>query len=269
MTNALPSTQDIVATFAAFYREVRGVGYDVMFLFLILALIKEFLLAMEGRSNYKALFVRVFLIAGLYAIYTPFFEEVVRGMDLLSNFFMPTQDFKDQILKIFTAYREHHDLGTIALIKSTFLTIMTNVTYSLAYMAIRGFGWVRSVFLSALYISGPVFLGIGIFLPNMARIWVRWLFEVLSWNVVLSLFVRVLFEFNFFEFYTRLGTPNVDLVVMNLFIIIIILRFVPRIASTMVRGAEGFTHAGEGLLSASAGAIGRLIPKGRPRKEHP
>jgi len=255
--SALPTTQEIVTIFAVFYHEVREIGYSFIFVFLTLALIKEFLHGMEGRSDYAGLFVRVLLITGLYAIYTPFFEEVSRGMDLLANFFMPAEDFKDQIQKIFTAYRQNHDLGMIALLKMTFLDWMMQGTYNIAYAILRGFGWIRIVFLSALYISGPIFLGVGIFQPGMARVWIRWLFEVLNWNVVLSLFVRILFELNFFEFYSNPQTLNLDLFAMNIIIILIILFFVPMISSMMIRGTEGFTQAGGRVF----GMGGRILEK--------
>ncbi len=257
--SSLPTTQEIITIFAAFYHEVREVGYSFIFVFLTLALIKEFLHGMEGRSDYAGLFVRVLLITGLYSIYTPFFEEVSRGMDLLANFFMPAEEFKDQIQKIFTAYRQNHDLGMLALLKMTFLDLMMQGTYNISYAILRGFGWVRIVFLSALYISGPVFLGVGIFQPGMARIWVRWLFEVLNWNVVLSLFVRILFELNFFEFYTNTQTLNLDLFAMNVIIILIILFFVPMISLMMIRGAEGFTQAGGRVFGIGGRIMERIV----------
>lgn len=267
--STLPNAQEISVIFAAFYREAREIGYGFIFVFLILALIKEFLHGMEGKPDYAGLFVRTLLIAGLYAIYTPFFEEVSRGMELLANFFMPAQDFRTQIQKIFSAYRENHDLGMIALLKMTFLDWMMQGTYNMAYAVLRGFAWVRVVFLSALYISGPVFLGVGIFQPGMARIWVRWLFEVLSWNVVLSLFVRILFELNFFEFYTNGETLNLDLFAMNLIIILIILFFVPTFSSLMIRGAEGFTQAGGRVFGLSGTLVTKMIKQVSSRSRAP
>lgn len=259
--SALPSSSEIVSVFAAFYREVREVGFDVMFVFLVLAFIREFIRSMEGKADYVSLSVRILLIVGLYFIYTPFFEMVIKGMDLLSNFFMPEAQFRDQIHLIFTAYKANHELGAWAILKMNLMEFLMQVTYISAYAILRVFGWIRVVFLSALYIAGPILLGVGVFRAGMALMWVRWLFEILLWNVVLSLFVRVLVELNFFEFYTRLGTPNPDLFAMNLTVIFIIFFTVRQISSIMIRETEGFTEAG-GRVTASAASVFRKLFKG-------
>lgn len=260
----LPASQDIFFIFGPFYAEVRDIGFAFFFVFFVLALIKEFLSGIEGNSNYKGLFVRCLLVAGLFTIYTPFVEEIFRGMDLLAGFFMPSEDFREAIQKVFTFYRDSKDLGMIAFLKMTFLDWMIQGTFNIAYAALKCFGWLRLVFLSALYLVGPIFCGIGIFEPRMLKSWIFWLFEVSSWNVVLSLFVRILTELNFFEVYTSAQTPTLDLVAFNLIVILIVIFFVPFFSSLMIRGAAGFAgagerviHSGSQIVTKSFGAFGR------------
>lgn len=262
MVTGLRTTEDIFFVFAPFYDEVREIGYAFLFVFLVLALIREFLLGIQGKANYGSLFTRVLLIGGAFTIYTPFFREVTQGMDLLSNFFMPTEEFKQAIEQIFTAYKQNQDLGMIALFKMTFLEWAMQGTYNLAYAVMRGFGWVRLVFLSALYIAGPIFLGVGVFLPGMAQNWLKWLFEVSSWNVVVSLFVRILTEMNFFELYQRAQTPALDLIAMNLVVILIIVVFVPLFSSMMIRGAGGISGVGGAVLGLGSAIALRQVVRG-------
>ena len=171
MPQGLRSVEDIFYVFGPFYNEVREVGFAFLFVFLTLALIQEFLLGVQGKSNYRGLFIRTLLITGLFVIYTPFFREVTHGMQLLSNFFMPSEEFNETVKKVFTAYRQKRDLGMMAFLKMSFLEWAMQGTYNLAYWVIRIFNWVRLVFLSALYISGPIFLGVGIFQTRMAQTW--------------------------------------------------------------------------------------------------
>ncbi len=98
MTDAgFRTTEDIFFVFGPFFDQVRDVGYGFLFVFLVMALIRELFQGMEGRSNYSGLFARGLLIAGAFAIYTPFFREVTHGMELLSNFFMPDEARKRAI----------------------------------------------------------------------------------------------------------------------------------------------------------------------------
>lgn len=262
MPQGLRSVEDIFYVFQPFYSEVREIGFAFVFVFLTLALIHEFLLGVQGKSDYRALFIRALLITGLFVIYTPFFREVTHGMQLLSNFFMPSEEFNETIKKVFTAYRQKKDLGMMAFLKMSFLEWAMQGTYNLAYWVIRIFNWVRLVFLSALYISGPIFLGVGMFQPKMAQTWVRWIFEVSAWNVVLSLFMRVLTQLDFFELYQSANTPLLDLVAMNLVMILIITFFVPTFSAMMIRGASGFSGAGGAVLGFGGAMLIRQASKG-------
>lgn len=239
--------EDIFYVFGPFYQDVRNVGYAVLFVFLVLALMREFFNGMEGRANYRSLFIRCLVIAGAFLVYTPFFREVTHGMDLLANFFMPDENFRETLERVFTAYKQDKDLGMFAMLKMTFLEWAIQGTYNLAYAVMRGFSWIRLIFLSVLYLAGPILLGVGVYLPGMAVTWVRWLFEISSWNVVLSIFVRILAEMNFFELYENAQTPTLDIIAMNLVVILIIIFFVPMFSSMMIRGA--------GSLSSASGAV--------------
>src|SRR3989344_5906966 len=145
----IQNTRDLFEVFGSFYLEVREVAFSFLFVFLVISLISEFLKGMEGKANYSGLFVRIFLLSGLFTIYTPFVREVLEGMDTLAQFFMPSEDFKETFSKVFTAYKENKDLGMMALIKMTFLEWMVQGTFNLAYAVMKGFTWVRFVFLSA------------------------------------------------------------------------------------------------------------------------
>jgi len=262
MGQGLRTVEDIFFIFGPFYDEVRQIGYAFLFVFLTLSFIREFLQAIEGKANYQALFTRTLLIAGAFAIYTPFFREITHGMDLLANFFMPSEDFKVQMERVFTAYKQNKDLGVMAFWKMNFLEWTLQGTYNLAYAVMRIFNWARLIFLSALYITGPIFLGVGVFLPRMTQGWIKWLFEVLSWNVVLSLFVRIMTEMNFFEVYEKAQTPALDLIAMNLLLILVIIFFVLRFSSMMISGAGGFSSAGGAVLAIGTAMAFRQATRG-------
>ncbi len=248
MNTSFKSVDDIILVFGPFFEDVRQVAFWVLFVFLTIALIQEFLLSLSGKSNYSGLFIRGILIAGCLSIYTPFFSQVTHGMDLFSNFFMPDEDFKRSMEQVFTAFRQGKDLGMIALMRMTFIEWMIQGTYNLAYAIIRAFTWIRLILLSALYLIGPIMLGVGISLPQMAAGWIRWIFEISSWKLVLALFVRILVEMNFFELYTKASTPSLDLFAMNLILIFIIVFFVPLFSSMMIRGAGSISGAGGAVL---------------------
>jgi hypothetical protein len=262
MGTGFRSVEDIFLVFGPFYEEVREVGCWVLFVFLTLALIREFLQSVGGKSDYTGLLTRGILIAGAIAVYTPFFHHVIHGMDLLANFFMPDEDFKRSMEQVFIAFRQDKDLGMIALMKMTFIEWLIQGTYNLAYAVIRAFTWIRLIFLSALYLIGPIMLGVGIFLPKMATGWIRWIFEVASWKVVLALFVRILVEMNFFEVYAKATTPGLDLFAMNLIIIFIIILFVPLFSAMMIRGTGSFSGAGGAVLGLGGALAIKQITRG-------
>ncbi len=263
MTPGLRTVDDILLAFGPFYNDVRELGYGFLFVFLTLALIFELLQGMQEKSNYRGLFVRTLLIGGGFMIYTPLFREIAHGMELLANFYMPSEDLKQAMDKIFTAYKQNHDLGGFAILKMTFMEWMTHFTYGLTYWVMRIFNWARIVFLAALYLTGPIFLGIGIFLPRMILNWMRWLFEILTWNVVLALFVRILVEMNLFEIYTKADTPTPDIVAMNLFMIVLIVFFVFRFSAMMIHGkGGGFSGMGGAVFAVGTAMALRQATQG-------
>ncbi len=257
MTNGLKSIEDIYYVFGPLYSDVRDMGFAFLLVFISIAFVQEFLKGISGVSNYSNLFIRLLLITGLYTIYTPFFREITHGMDLLSNFFMPGEDFKEAMQKVFSAYKQNKDLGMLAAFKMTLVEWTLQGTYSLAFIIMKMFSWVRLVLLSALYVTGPIFLAIGVFQSGMVRAWIRWIFEISGWNVVLSLFLRIISEMNFFEIYEKANTPVFDLIAMNVLIIIIIILFVPLFSSIMVRGAGGLSTAGGAAMGVGAAILGR------------
>lgn len=255
------STEDIVSIFGPFLTEVREIGYAFFFVFLVLALIREFLQGVSGQASYRSLFIRGLLLGGIFFIYTPLFEEITHGMHLLANFFMPDQDFQDKIQKLFTAYKQNKDLGFLAWMKMTVLEWSVQGTYNLAYILMRIFSFVIVVLLSALYLLGPIFLGLGILLPEMATNWVRWVFEIETWQVVLALFVRVLTELNFFQFYDQQNPFELDLVAMNFVVILIIVLFVPLFSSMLIRGS-GISGAAGTVLGVGSALAFRQATRG-------
>lgn len=260
MTGGLRGVEDIFNIFGPFYLEVRDIGLGFFLVFLVVALIHELFTGIEGNSSYKSIFVRGLLIGGLFMIYTPVFREITHGMQLLANFFMPSEEFNETIKNVFASYRQR-DIGMLSFLKMTIVEWAMNSTYFLAYWVIRMFNWVRLVFLSMLYISGPIFLGIGIYQSNMAKNWIRWILEVSMWNVVLSLFVRVLTQLNFFELYQRQNTPILDLVAMNFVLILMVVFFVPTFSSMMIRGASGISGAGGAVLGFGTAMLLRQTGK--------
>jgi len=245
----IQSTQDIFVIFGPFASEVWELGYAFFFVFLVLAFIHEFIRGItESRANYQAVLVRALLIAGVFFIYTPLFQEITNGMHLLANFFMPDDHFKESIQKLFTAYKQNKDLGWIAWMKMTVIEWSVQGTYNLAYILLRVFSFVIVVLLSALYLTGPLFLGIGVYEPQMLENFVKWVFEISTWQVVLSLFVRVLTELNFFQFYDQSDPFPLDLVAMNFVVIVIIVFFVPLYASMLMRGKGSISGLGGAVL---------------------
>ena len=257
------STADIFLIFGPFESEVWELGYSFFFLFFVLALIREYVQGiMEGRANYQGLLTRALLISAVFFIYTPLFEEITIGMRLLSNFFMPDENFRDSIQKLFTAYKQNKDLGFIAWMKMTVIEWSVQGTYNLAYILMRVFSFVTVVLLASLYVTGPIFLGIGIFLPEMIENFVRWVFEICAWQVVLSLFVRVLTELNFFQFYDQTDPFSLDLVAMNFVVILMILIFVPLFSSMLIRGRGSFSGLGGAVIGLGGALAFRQAARG-------
>lgn len=257
----IETTQEITSIFGPFLSEVREIGFGFFFVFLVLALIREFLQGVSGQASYERLFIRILILGGVFFIYTPLFEEITRGMHLLANFFMPDEEFRAEIQKLFTAYKQNQDLGFIAWVKMTVLEWSVQGTYNLAYILLRIFSFVIVVLLSALYLLGPIFLGIGVLLPEMAANWVRWVFEIETWQVVLALFVRVLTELNFFQFYDQQKPFELDLVAMNFVVILIMVLFVPLFSSMLIRGS-GISGAAGTVLGVGSALAFRQATRG-------
>ena len=79
---------------------------------------------------------------------------------------------------------------------------------------------------------------------------------------MLSLFMRVLTQLDFFELYQSAQTPLVDLVAMNLVMILIIIFFVPTFSAMMIRGASGFSGAGGAVLGFGGAMLIRQASRG-------
>ena len=228
-------------------------GFVLYSLMLIAAILHENLQAFRGKSDYLGLFIRVLAVTALLVIYDRFFTWIVYGMDLLSKSVLPENEFKEVINAVFQDIGGKRDFGVLKFL--SIITTLNFITYAVALALLGVLTWLRFVFLSLLYVMGPVLIGFGIYKATADGLlfWLRSLVAVSSWTVVLSILMKVISTMNLTAVYSPQEANSASVLAANLLFIILFIS-VPLISNQITRGGSlsGLGTAVVGLGTAFA-----------------
>lgn len=225
----------IPSLYEALYVSTMRISFLLVLPVMAMAILHENTAQIEGRGNYTGLFVRLGLILALLVIYKTFFYAVTYGADLLAKTIMPDAEFSQIIKTVFTEVKKNTDFGIFNFLKGTLLSGVTYLTYLLTYIAYTVLIWLRFMFLSLLYIAGPILIVFGIYHKTSGPLtsWMKNLFQVTFWIVTLSLLVRIISYMNLLAIYNLNHVNTVSVITANVLFVLLFV-FTPVITSTLI-----------------------------------
>ncbi len=247
------------------YQTMSRIGFILLSILFIVAILHENFQALKNQSDYTGLFIRVLLVVGLLILYERFFVWVVYGADLVSNAILPHEEFQE-VIKAFlrqpltwkTAWK--FDLRLTA-------TVMNYVTYAIAGALLGAIMMLRFLLLSFLYVIGPVVISVGIYKGTSQGLdtWLKSLVAISSWNIFLSILMKVVSVMNLTAIYLTDETNFMMILAANvLFIVLFVL--VPFLANQFVSG-KNISSLGSIALGAFTAIATRVIV--RPMTQAP
>ena len=225
----------IPALFEALYVSTSRIAFLLVLPVMVMAILHENTVQIEGRGNYTGLFVRLSLILGLLIIYKPFFSAITYGTDLLGKAIMPENEFTNVIQTMFTQIRKNTDFGIFNFFKGALINTITYLTYLFTYIAYTVLIWLRFMLLSLLYVAGPILIVFGIYHKTSGPLhsWMKSLFQVSFWIVTLSLLVRIISYMNLLAIYNLDKVNTISIVTANVLFVLMFV-FTPAITSTLI-----------------------------------
>lgn len=262
-TNAL----QIPSLFAAAFDTTMRVGFMLFSVMFVVAILHENLQGFNDNSDYTGLFIRTILVLALLILYVEFFTWIVYGMDLLSKAVLPEEEFKDVIRQIFQDIGNGKDLGILKFF--SILTAMNFVTYAVALALLGVITWLRFVFLSLLFVTGPILIGIGIYkeASQGLRFWLKSIISIASWSVVLSILIKVISAMNLTSIYHPQETNTAAVLAANILFILLFIS-VPVIAHQMTSGGT-MSGLGSAVMGIGTAYLARAMTAYKPRASAP
>ena len=242
-----------------------AVLFPIMF---IAAILHENFQAMKDRSDYRGLVIRTILVVGLMILYERFFVWIVYGTDLLAKAILPHEEFQQVIKTVFREITEKKDLGGFD--TRIILTIINYLTYIVALVALGVLNWLRFVFLSLLYVFGPVLIAFGVYKSTSHGLiyWLRSLVAVSLWTVVLSILMKVISVMNLTAVYLPEETNAAAVIAANILFILLFIS-VPLISHQITSGGS-MGGMGSAVVGVGTAFIARYVtrsaqfPKNKP-----
>lgn len=253
-TNAL----QIPDLFVSSYATTSRLSFFIFSLMLIVAILHENLEAFRGQSDYLGLLIRVILVVGILVLYERFFVWVVYGMDLLAKAIMPQEEFKEVVKAVFQEIGQGKDLGILKFF--SVITVLNFITYSIALALLGVITWLRFIFLSLLYVFGPILLGFGVYKSTSQGLgfWLRSLISVSSWTVVLSILMKVISAMNITSIYLPKETNSAAIFSANILFILLFVS-VPLISHQITSRNGSLSGLGSAVLGIGTAFATRTL----------
>jgi hypothetical protein len=210
---------------------------------------------MRGEADYVKLFLRLILIVSLLVLYERFFVWIVHALRLLADSIFSKEQYEETIKAIFQEIRGEKDMGFFSF--QSLLRGLNGITYHIALALLSVLHWLQFILLSFLYILGPILIAVGIYEKTAQGLgfWLKSVIEVSSWQVLLSILLKVIATMNLTAIYFPQNSNTVAVFAANiLFIVLFIL--VPLISRQIVsQGSLG------GVGSLALGAVTAFLAK--------
>lgn len=248
---------DIPVLFSSPFETVRRIGLLLFSVMLIVAILHENFEALRGRSDYSGLFLRVILITSLMVLYDRFFIWMVYGMDLMAEAILPHEEFKETVMAVFHEIGERRDFGVLKVF--SIITVLNFLTYVAALSVLALITWLRFIFLSLLFVFGPILVGAACYKGSSQGLtfWLRSLVSVSSWTVVLSILMKVISVMNLTSIYLPEETNTVAVFSANVLFILLFIS-VPLI-SHQVTSSGTLSGLGSAVIGIGTAIVTKTV----------
>ncbi|HRK61725.1 MAG TPA: hypothetical protein PLY88_04155 [Candidatus Omnitrophota bacterium] len=254
-TNAL----QIPDLFSAPFATTMRLAFILFSLMLPVAILHENIQTIKDGSDYPGLLIRVILVVSLLVVYDRFFTWIVYGMDLLSKAILPEEEFKEVVRQIFQEIQKGKDLGILRFF--SIMTAMNFITYAVALALLGVITWLRFVFLSLLFVVGPILVGVSVYkeVSQGLRFWIKSLVSVSLWTVVLSILMKVISVMNITAIYLPQETNTASVFAANILFILLFIS-VPIIAHQITAGGT-LSSLGSAVIGIGTAFMAKTITK--------
>ena len=264
------SAVQIPDLFSGPFQITSNLGFLVFSVMLIAAILHENLQAFRGKSDFAGLFVRVLMVASLLVIYNDFFTWIVNGIDLLSQSVLSQDEFKQVLQTVFQQISAQQDFGVLKFL--SIITALNFITYAAALALLGVLTWLRFIFLSLLYVMGPVLIGFGVYKVTAEGLlfWLRSLVAVSSWTFVLSILMKVISTMNLTAVYAPGAVNSASVMAANLLFIILFIS-VPLLSHQITRGGS-LNVLGTAMVGLGTAFVTRFVARSvfqHPHSSHP
>ncbi len=264
MTGSLITTNplQIPSLFLSDYSTSLRIGFMLFSIMFVIAVLHENIQGMKGEADYTGLFVRVILVMGLLLLYERFFVWIVHTLRLLADSIFSKEQYETTLKSIFNEIKGEKDLGFFSF--QSLLRGMNYLTYHFALALLAILRWLQFILLSTLYILGPILIGIGVYQKTAQGLgfWLRSVIEVSSWQVLLSVLLKVISTMNLTAIYFPQDSNTLSVFAANvLFIVLFIL--VPLISRQIVSSAGSFGGVGSIALGAITAFFAKYLKPSR------
>lgn len=259
-TNAL----QIPSIFSEPFDTTFRISFLIFSVMLIVAILHENIQALKGESDFIGLFMRTILILSLLLIYERVFIWVVYGMDLLAKAIMPEEEFKQVVQAVFREVKDKKDFGLLKFF--SIMTVLNFITYSVALALLGVMNWLRFVFLSLLFVLGPILAGFGIYKSTSQglQFWIKSLISVSLWVVVFAILMKVIATMNLTSIYLPQETNSASVFAANILFILLFIS-VPLI-SHQITSSGSLSGLGSAVIGLGTAFVTKNLISHRPNK---
>lgn len=259
-TNAL----QIPSLFVGPYETTFRIALLIFSLMFVVAILHENIQSLKGESDFIGLFIRTILVLSLLLIYERFFTWIVYGMDLLAKAILPEEEFKQVVQVVFHEIKEKKDFGLLKFF--SIMTVLNFITYAVAIALLGVINWLRFVFLSLLFVFGPILAAFGVYKSTSQglQFWLKSLISVSLWIVVLAILMKVISTMNLASIYLPKETNSAAVFAANILFILLFIS-VPLISHQITTSGSlsglGSAVIGIGTAFATKNLLSRTSRK--------
>ena len=183
-------------------------------------------------------------------------------MDLLSKSVLPENEFKEVVQAVFQDIGAKRDFGILKFL--SIITTLNFITYAVALALLGVLTWLRFIFLSLLYVLGPVLVGFGVYKATADGLlfWLRSLVAVSSWTFVLSILMKVISTMNLTAVYSPGEVNSASVLAANLLFIILFIS-VPLISNQITRGGS-LSGLGTAVVGLGTAFVAKFVTRSIP-----
>lgn len=249
--------------FEAPYQTVSRIGFILLSVLFIVAILHENFQAIKGKSDYTGLFIRSILVVGLLILYERFFIWIVYGMDMISGAILPHEEFKE-VIKAFLTQPLTWKTAWKFDMRLT-VTVLNYITYAFASCLLAVIMMLRFLLLSFLYVIGPLLVSAGIYKGTAQGLsaWIKSLISISFWNVIFSVLMKVVSVMNLTAIYLT-GETNLLMILAANLLFIALFILVPFLSNQFVSGSSLGSLGSIALGAAAATVVKKIMPHATP-----